>query len=198
MDTAKIIENFKKHGFAAQYFATAAEAADYLCSRIQNTTVGIGGSMTVKQMNLADRLAPNNQVFWHWLKPGPETLAAAATTAVYITSANGVAATGELVNIDGHCNRIASTLYGHDTVYFICGINKVAPDLEAAIHRARNIAAPLNARRLERKTPCAHGDLMCHDCSSADRICKGLAIHLKKTDGARQMELLLIGEALGY
>ena len=132
-------------------------------------------------MGLSEELSKNNEVYWHWITPGPATLESASKAEVYITSANGLSETGEIVNIDGSGNRVASTLYGHDTVYFICGINKLEPDLDAAIHRARNIASPLNARRLERKTPCATGELKCHDCSSPDRICKGLVVLWKKT-----------------
>lgn len=87
------------------------------------------------------------------------------TAPVYISSANGVAETGELVNIDGTGNRVAATLYGPEKVYFIVGLNKLAPTLEAAIWRARNIASPLNAKRLNRKTPCALSEVMkCYDC----------------------------------
>ncbi len=85
---------------------------------------------------------------------------------MYITSVNGMAETGELINIDGNGNRVASSLYGHKKVWFIVGRNKLAPTYEEALWRTRNIAAPKNAQRLGRKTPCAvHGD-RCYDCKS--------------------------------
>ena len=85
-------------GIRSSYFATAREAADYLDRQIDGTTVGIGGSMTVKAMGLYPRLSSHNRVVWHW-EGG--SLEEAARTEVYLTSANGVAETGELVNIDG-------------------------------------------------------------------------------------------------
>ncbi len=198
MDMDKVIGNFKSNGYHAVYFGTAAEAADYLCAQIRDTDVGIGGSMTAQELNLGERLAAKNTVYWHWGQSSPETLPAAAGAQVYVTSCNGVSQTGELVNIDGTGNRVASTLYGHDRVYFVCGINKLAPDCEGAIHRARNIASPLNARRLGRKTPCAVGELKCHNCSSPERICKALVVLWKKPNSIRHAEVVLVGETLGY
>ena len=80
---------------------------------------------------------------------------AAFTSDVYLSSVNALAATGEIINIDGACNRVAATLYGHKKVYFVLGSNKIAADYDSALFRARNGAAPLNAQRLARKTPCA-------------------------------------------
>ena len=84
----------------------------------------------------------------------------ATSAEVYISSLNGVSENGELINIDGGGNRVASTLYGHKKVYFIIGENKIAPDYDAALWRARNIAAPLNAKRLEKRTPCVQTCLL--------------------------------------
>lgn len=198
MDISTVIGNFEKNGFHAVYFDTAAEAADYLCTQIQDTDVGIGGSMSAQELKLGELLAEKNNVFWHWGQSSPETLPAAAGAQVYITSCNGLSETGELVNIDGTGNRVASTLYGHDRVYFVCGVNKLAPDCEGAIHRARNVASPLNARRLGRKTPCAVGELKCHDCSSPERICKALVVLWKKPNSIRHAEVVLVGQTLGY
>jgi len=201
MDREKIektIRNFQKHGFGALYFETAAQAADYLAGEIQNTSVGIGGSMTVKQMQLDKRLAENNDVYWHWLAAGRETTRMANASRVYITSANALSENGEIVNIDGTGNRLSAALYGPERVYVVCGINKLEPDLESAIRRARNVASPLNARRIGVNTPCVKGELKCHDCSSPERICRALLITERKPGGVGGMELVLIGESLGY
>ena len=122
-----------------QLFCHRQEAADYLDPQIDGTTVGIGGSMTVKAMGLYPRLSAHNQVIWHW---EGAICAEAATTEVYLTSANGVAETGELINIDGNCNRVASSVYGHKRVYYVVGINKIEPDYDRALWRARNVAPP--------------------------------------------------------
>ena len=91
--------------------------------------------------------------FWHWKQDIEEARKNSANAEVYISSANAIAKTGEIINIDGTGNRVASTLYGKKKVYFIVGSNKLADDYEKALSRARNIAAPLNARRFQVKTP---------------------------------------------
>lgn len=196
----KLRENLERNGFQTSFFPTAAEAADYLCSAIHGTSVGFGGSITLNCMGLYERLAENNEVAWHW-KGEDKALAyvKAAEAEVYLSSANGVAETGEIVNIDATGNRIAETLYGKKKVYIVIGSNKIEPTLEMAIHRARNIASPLNARRFGLKTPCAVGEeLRCYDCSSPQRICKGLLIFFQKMKGVGECEVVIIDEALGY
>lgn len=194
-----VFENVKKNlearGFSVTTFSTAAEAAAYLDKSIDSTTVGIGGSMTVQQMGLHEKLAAHNTVHWHWTD-GPDARVKSAHAAVYLTSANGLAETGEVINIDGAGNRVASTLYGHKKVYFIIGKNKLAPTYDEALWRARNIAAPKNAQRLEKKTPCAVKGDRCYDCKSPDRICRGLVVLWGPCIGV-ETEIVLVDEDLG-
>ena len=91
----------------------------------------------------------------------------------------------------------ASTLYGHQKVYFVIGTNKIAPDYDAALWRARNIAAPLNARRLERKTPCVKTG-RCMNCSSPERICRGLVVLWEKPALIPEVEVVIIEQELGF
>jgi hypothetical protein len=177
-------------------FASGAEAAAYLNDVIDGATVGIGGSVTVQELGLYDLLASHNTVFWHWRQDVAAARQKAAAAEVYLTSVNGLAETGELINIDGVGNRVASTLYGHKKVYFLVGRNKLAPTYEEALWRARNIAAPKNAQRLGRKTPCAVRGDRCYDCKSPERICRGLVVHWGPMAGM-EMEVLLIDEDLG-
>ena len=188
-------KNLEARGFSVSTFSTAAEAAAYLDSAIDGTTVGIGGSMTVQQMGLHEKLAAHNEVHWHWTD-GPEARATAAHADVYITSANGLTENGEVINIDGAGNRVASTLYGHKRVYFIIGRNKLAPTYDEALWRARNIAAPKNAQRLGKKTPCAVKGDRCYDCKSPDRICRGLVVLWGPSMGV-ETEIVLVDEDLG-
>lgn len=193
-------EGLSHNGFAVRIFDTAAEAADCLAGEITGASIGFGGSMTLREMGLYERLAAKNRVFWHWSCGGSspaEVLAAAATADVYFSSVNGLSESGEIVNIDGTGNRVAATLYGHKKVYFIAGVNKIAPDLCSAIDRARNIAAPLNAQRLGVPTPCAAEGDRCYDCDSPARICRALNVLWKKPNGC-DYEVILIGEKLGY
>lgn len=191
----KVEQALRQRGYTVHVFETGAEAADYLNGAIDGVSVGIGGSVTVQQLGLYDRLAQHNQVYWHW-QGGPEQRAKAAEADVYLTSANGLAETGEILNIDGAGNRVASTLYGHKKVYFVIGANKLAPTRDEALWRARNIAAPRNAQRLGKKTPCAVKGDKCYDCKSPDRICRGL-VELWGPMMGMETEVILIGEDLG-
>ena len=197
-DMEKLRENLEKRGFAAVYFPTAREAADYLDGKLDGRTIAFGGSMTVREMGLYERLAAHNQTFWHWDPERPAPLADGMGTEVYITSVNGAAETGELINIDGTGNRVASTCFGHQELYLILGVNKVAPDYEGALWRARNIAAPKNAQRLGRKTPCAVKGDRCYDCQSPERICRALTVLWEKPSSFARAEVVLVGEPLGY
>ena len=187
--------NLQSNGYAVTRFATGKEAADYLNAQLDGTTVAFGGSTTLSDLGLYDSLSAHNTVFWHWKGSAP---ADAAGADVYITSVNGVAETGELINIDGVCNRVSESLFGHKKVYFVVGSNKVAPDYDAALFRARNVAAPLNARRLNKNTPCAQGELKCHNCKSPERICNGLVVLWQKMKGIKEMEVVIINQELGY
>lgn len=194
-DFTKVEQALRQRGYTVRVFETGAEAADYLNGAIDGVSIGIGGSVTVQQLGLYDRLAQHNQVYWHW-QGGPEQRAKAAEADVYLTSANGLAETGEILNIDGAGNRVASTLYGHKKVYFVIGTNKLSPTRDEALWRARNIAAPRNAQRLGKKTPCAVKGDKCYDCKSPDRICRGL-VELWGPMMGMETEVILIGEDLG-
>ena len=197
----KLMENLQKQGYVVSYYETAAEAAKVLKDTIKGKTVGFGGSCTLRDMGLYELLSEENEVFWHWKQqPVNEARAKANAAEIYMTSLNGVAETGELINIDGDGNRLAATTFGPDKkVYFIIGVNKIAPNFHAALARAQNIAAPLNARRLNKQTPCALGsEVKCHDCQSPDRICKGMTVFTRKLGGIKEMEVMIINEELGY
>ncbi|MCM1467451.1 MAG: lactate utilization protein [Alistipes sp.] len=201
MDFKELKENLERLGYQVSEFDTKEDAAKYLDGSIDGRTVGFGGSMTLKEMGLFDKLKSHNKVLWHWEVPegktGVEILKEAQTADIYISSVNGVARTGEIINIDGNCNRVAGTMFGHEKVYLVAGENKIAADYEKALYRARNIAAPLNAKRLGKKTPCAVKGDRCYDCASPERICRGFSVFWTKPSG-REYEVILIHENLGY
>lgn len=194
-DFTKVTASLTRRGFAVSSFATAGEAADYLDKTLDGRSIGIGGSVTIRDMGLAQRLGTHNQVLWHWLDG---TLPDAAAASVYLTSCNALAETGEILNIDGTGNRVASTLFGHEEVYFLVGCNKLCPDYDAALWRARNVAAPKNAMRLKKKTPCALRGDRCYDCSSPQRICRALNVLWAPPGGVGRTEVVLIDEPLGF
>lgn len=201
MDLNKTTAALKRNGYQVSVFENKEEAAAYLNRQIDGTSVGMGGSVTLRELDLYESLSAHNQVSWHWYCKDGQTpdqaRNAAAQAKVYLTSVNAISESGEMINIDGHGNRLASTLYGHEKVFFVAGVNKIAPDLAAAAARARNTAAPRNAQRLDCKTPCASGGVKCFDCRSDERICNAMVIHYRKMTSC-EMEVVLIKESLGY
>ena len=196
----KVAENLKKLGYQVTVFDTKEQAADYLCGEIKDTTVGFGGSITLRDMGLYERLQETNKVAWHMYPAAgqnkDELRMLARNTDVYLTSANGLAETGEIINIDGAGNRVSESIFGHKKVYFVIGKNKLAEDYDKALWRARNIAGPRNAQRLGRKTPCAAKGDRCYNCSSPERICRALVV-LWEPITACKMEVVLVNEDLG-
>ena len=202
MDTIlKTQKSLERLGYTVKVFDGKEQATDYLASSLQGKRIGLGGSVSIGEMGLYERLQERNTVLWHLrLAAGDDVMQVrkdAARAEVYITSVNGVSEMGEIVNIDNTGNRVAAATFGCEKVYFVVGKNKIVPDLAAAIDRARNIAAPLNAKRLGLKTPCAVRGDKCYDCDTPQRICRNLSVFWKKPTGC-EYEILLINEALGY
>ena len=197
-DLEKTRKNLENRGFRAHVFATGAEAADYLAQTLHNTCIGIGGSVTIEEIGVYDRLSADNDVIWRWKKPTPDSRERGAAAETFLCSANGVSETGEIVNIDGCGNRVTGTIYGPQRVFLVVGKNKIAPDLNGAIDRARNIAAPLNARRLNRHTPCAVGEPRCHYCRSREKVCGVMTVFFMPPTSVREFHVLLVDEELGY
>lgn len=213
MDLEKARRAFKRNRFECSIFKTKEEAAEYLNGKIDNCTVGIGDSLTLAQIGLYDKLISHNTVYdLHHLPLANWAEATAAekneaflaqarktlTTDIFLCSVNGASETGVLVNMDGTGNRVAGSLFGHKKVYFVLGRNKMAPTLEEAIWRTRNIAAPKNVIRHRFLCGCsAHGGDKCYDCGAPDRICNALVIYYKKMRNT-EMEVVIIDEDLGF
>lgn len=195
-DLKKAAENLKSRGFNVQLFQTKEAAADYLNKAIDGRTVGFGGSVTLRDMGLYESLSTHNSVYWHW-QGTPISTGEAEKAQVYLSSVNGLSEDGDIINIDGNGNRVASMLYGHEKLYLVVGRNKLAATYDEALWRARNIAAPKNAQRLQTKTPCAVKGDRCYDCKSPNRICRGLAVLWRPMSGM-ETEVVLIDEDLGY
>ena len=177
MNFETITKNLKALGYQVTEKETKGEAVAYLAETLKGKTIGMGGSTTIKEMDLYNVLAKES--------------------VVYISSVNGIAETGEIINIDHSGNRVAGTVDGHDKVVLIIGENKIAPDYDKAYYRARNIAGPKNAQRLHRKTPCAIKADKCYDCKSPERICRAVCTFLTKP-AAMEYEIVLVHENLGY
>ena len=199
----RTMEAFRRNRYDVSRFAERTAAADYLAAEIRGKRVGFGDSETLRALSLYERLSEHNEVIdppraGHiggieaFLAAGREAL----MTDVFLLSANAITEQGQILNMDGAGNRVAGSLFGHEKTYFVVGINKLGPDIEAGIERIHSIAAPRNAHRKGKKTPCAKDGTRCYDCAALERICNALTIHYKKMS-YRPMELVLIEEELG-
>ena len=178
MEIGKILENFREKGFKPFYFDSSGKLKDFLLNEISGTTVGMGGSMTIQELDIYNLLSQNNKVYSHSVCSDAGVMQNASLSESYVLSANALAETGEIINIDGRGNRVAGSIFGANLkrVFYICGTNKLAENIEKGIWRAINIAAPKNAQRLGRKTPCAVRADKCYNCKSPERICRATVI----------------------
>ena len=187
-----------RNGFKVKTFNKIEEAKAELLSEIKsNETIGIGGSMTIDKMDIYDDLkARAGEVYWHWRKDVSDATVKARNADTYITSTNALTMDGKLVNMDGNGNRVSAMIYGHNDVYIVVGKNKISMNYEEARERIRNIAAPMNAKRLNLDTPCVHTG-KCSDCDSPQRICRTEVI-IHKNPSTTNINIYLIDEELGY
>ncbi len=196
----------ERNGFDVRYYPTAEEALAGVLGMVpEGATVGIGGSVTLREMGLIDALeARGVELADHW-KAGQrgaskdevmEIRRRHLNSDVFITGTNAVTETGELVNIDGTGQRVAAMIFGPGKVVVVAGVNKITGDLEEGLWRASNVAAPMNARRLHPKTPCAEtGE--CDDCVVPGRICNITTI-IHRRPRQTPFTVVLVGEKLGY
>ena len=155
------------------YYAEDKEAALKQALELieENSTISMGGCMSAHEIGLVQALQEGNYQYLDRSKMEPrEGLLAAYDSDVFLSSANAMTSDGILVNIDGNSNRVSCIAQGPKKVIFIVGMNKVCADLDSAMKRARNVAAPINAQRFEVKTPCKETG-KCFDCKSPDTIC---------------------------
>jgi L-lactate utilization protein LutB len=200
----EVIDALRKNGMTVFYFTTADEARAKVLEMIPaRASVGIGGSVTVRQLGLIDALAKRgHDVFDHWQSGlnREEILQikkAQLQADYFVSSSNAVTSDGKLVNIDNTGNRVAALIFGPKHVLVIVGINKIVADVAAGIQRIKDRVAPLNTQRRQDQTPCAQGK-GCRDCNSPDRICRVTSIIEKKTKGVESFTVILVGEELGY
>ena len=199
----RTVEALIKNGFQSRYIERSEDVLKYLLDSIpENARVGWGGSKTVEQTGLLEALRQRGQevieAFGAQLSPeeSMENRRQSLLSDIFLAGTNAVTEDGKLVNVDGTGNRVAAMLFGPPRVIVLTGINKIVPDVAAGMDRIRRIAAPMNGRRLARKTPCAI-DGVCRDCHSPERMCNGYVIHERKMKGA-ELEIIIIGEDMGY
>jgi len=198
----RTVKALKENNFEAQYFSKASEALEALWKMIpEGATVGIGGSLTLTQLGLVERLQKRPVKL---LNPFAKGLSGEESDRIrreifsadfFICSSNAVTEDGKLYNIDATGNRVGAMMYGPKKVILLCGGNKIVKDVAEAQKKVQQWAAPMNAKRLGYKTPCGvTGE--CNDCSSPQRICNAYVI-LAKKPRRTEITIFLIGENLG-
>ncbi|MCI8483942.1 MAG: lactate utilization protein [Lachnospiraceae bacterium] len=200
---AVTMKNLEKRQFECHYCKTAQEAVE-LANRMvaADSLVSFGGSATLADSGMIDTLRQRTDITLLDRDKAPsrkevdEIRVQSFHADYYFMSSNAITTEGELVNIDGTGNRVAAMIYGPKNVIIMAGMNKVAPSLEEAVSRVKNVASPLNANHLGRKTPCASTG-SCSDCLSPDCICSHTVI-TRRSAPANRIKIILIGEAFGY
>ena len=198
-----IAAKLRDRGFDAAVFATREEASAFILSDIPaGAQVAIGGSMTIKEMDLQTKLREQgHDVLWHWEVPHAERhalLHKAMNAQVYLSSANAITTDGLMVQIDGTGNRVAALCYGPDTVYVVIGRNKIVEGgYQQAVKRIKQVACPANARRLNLPTPCGQtGSCNVSECK-AGSMCH-MTVAFDGAPGGKRTQVVLINEDLGY
>ncbi len=202
MNIQQVKENLKKRGFLPYYFDSSKEAVEFVLELIpENESVGIGGSMTVTGLELDKKLQQKGVTVYSHSLVSPElknkVYQLANSADWYLSSTNALTESGDFVNIDGSANRISALCFGVKKVIYVLGVNKITPDIESAISRVRNVAAPLNTRRLNKNTPCATSGECCY-CDSPDCICNATLISHHPTRYQEKVYVVIINENLGY
>jgi L-lactate utilization protein LutB len=195
----KVIKGLESRNMTGCYAASREEALKTALSLIpEGSSVTMGGAMSAHEIGLVDALKEGNYHFIDRDKAEDKRAAmlAAYDADVFLSSVNAMTDDGILVNIDGNSNRVSAICQGPKKVLFIVGMNKVCGDLDGAMKRARNVAAPTNAQRFGLSTPCAKTG-KCMDCKSPDTICcQFLITRFSRHPG--RIHVILVNDSLGF
>lgn len=199
----RTMEALNKNNINAYYAKSREELIDIITKLVsEGSVVTCGGSMTLFETGVMDHLRSGRYKLLDRYADNltPEEVKdiyrAAFSADAYFTSSNAITEKGELYNVDGNGNRVAAMLFGPDKVIVIAGINKIVPDVEAAMERNRRFSAPINAKRLNKNTPCAKTGY-CVDCNSPERICLEYTL-IKKQRTKGRLNVIILNEELGY
>ncbi len=195
----KIIANLNSRNMNGYYAADREEAVSLALSMIsKGNTVTMGGTVSVHEISLVNALKEGNYTFIS--RDEAEDKRAAALAAydadVFLSSVNAMTEDGILINIDGNSNRVSAIAHGPKKVIFIVGMNKICPDVDSAIKRARNVAAPINAQRLGISAPCVKTG-SCINCLSPDTICCEFLI-TRYSRHKDRIHVILVNDSLGF
>ena len=199
---ATVIKNLEKRQIEGYYAPDKNMAIELLRSMIpEGSTIGYGGSVSLSEIGALTALdTPSYKLIKREEAKTEEDTERIFRKILFadffLMSSNAITVDGELVNVDGRGNRIAFLAYGPKNVILICGMNKITADVDSAIKRIKTIAAPANAVRLNRSTPCAITGI-CGDCQSPDCICANTII-TRRSHIKGRVKVILVGEELGF
>ena len=195
----KVIKGLASRNMTGHWAASREEALAVALSLVpEGSSVTMGGCMSAHEIGLVDALKTGNYRFIDRdaFADKRAAMLAAYDADVFLSSANAITEDGVLVNIDGNANRVSAIAQGPRKVVFIVGMNKVRPDLDSALDRARNVAAPINAQRFGLSTPCAKTGA-CANCKSPDTICCQILI-TRFSRHVGRIHVVLVNDALGF
>lgn len=203
MKIKRTIEALGKNNINGYYAKDRNEVIEFIKDIVdEGSIVSCGGSMTLSETGVIDHLRSGRYDFLDRYKEGltkeeiRNIFRQSFLSDAYFVSSNAVTENGELYNVDGNGNRVAAMLYGPDKVIVICGVNKIVKDVDEAIKRNRELSAPINAKRLNRKTPCTKVGY-CMECSSPERICNEYTL-IRKQNVSDRMHVIFLNENIGY
>jgi hypothetical protein len=198
-----VVKSLQKRNFEASYFPNINSLNRKLLRKIPKTaTIGIPGSVTIRELGIINKLKHRgNKIIQHWEKElkeesSREVRLREGCADYYLTSANAITLDGDVINIDGIGNRVASMIFGPKNVFIIVGYNKIVSSIEEGIKRSKNIAAVMNARRIGAKTPCATTGI-CVDCNAKRRICRVISI-IQYRPWQTNISIMLVKQQLGF
>jgi len=198
----ELIKNFKLRNIEVEFFERLDQVSDRIKKIIGlESTIGVGNSKTLKEMKISEELRERgNKVYDKTLGKTREEVRElkrqSLLTDWYITGSNAISIEGHIVNIDHSGNRVAAMIYGPDKVIVVVGENKICNTLEDAKNRARNIAAPLNAKRAGYNPPCIELS-RCVDCKSSERVCFN-DVTIEGQYKKNRMRLFIVNEDIGF
>lgn len=193
-----VIKGLKSRNMSGYYASDKEEAVKLALELIpEGSSIAMGGCMSAQEIGLIQVLEDGNYNYIDRAKLAPrEGLLVAYDADIFLSSANAITNDGIMVNIDGNANRVSCIAQGPKKVVFIVGMNKVCSDLDEAMKRARNVAAPANAQRFDIKTPCKETG-KCFDCKSPDTICCQFLI-TRYSRHADRIHVILVNDTLGF
>ncbi len=195
----KVIKGLTSRNMTGYYAKDREEARRIALSLIgEGSSVAMGGALSAQEIGLVDALKTGDYRFIDRAKfENPrDGLLAAYDADWFLSSANAMTEDGVLVNIDGNANRVSCIANGPKHVLFIVGMNKIANDIDSAMKRARNVAAPINAQRFGLNTPCSKTGA-CMNCKSPDTICCQFLI-TRFSRHAGRIHVILVNDTLGF